>query len=287
MTAMNCYKGNLHMHTTLSDGVRTPDEAIELYRSRGYDFLAVTDHWKKSENGVHDNGMVLLSGCEYDFGSNPREGIFHIVGVGFDCDPGITRADTPSSAIEKIKKAGGVADIAHPAWSMNTVEQLECVSGADYTEIFNTVSDFPQNCRPYSGDVIDKCAARGLSFKLAAVDDTHWYRGEECKSFIYLYADECTPEAIKDAIRNGRFYASQGPHLSVKAEDGKIKVSCPAEDEVAMITYFTDTVWEGHRSDVGENLTYSEHALSGMETFVRVEVSDKSGRRAWSQIIEV
>ena len=47
------YKGNLHLHTTVSDGVKTPEEAYELYRSRGYDFIARTDHWHASESGEY------------------------------------------------------------------------------------------------------------------------------------------------------------------------------------------------------------------------------------------
>ena len=41
---LNWYKGNTHMHTTISDGRLAPEDAIELYRAKGYDFLAITDH---------------------------------------------------------------------------------------------------------------------------------------------------------------------------------------------------------------------------------------------------
>ena len=37
------YKGNLHAHTTVSDGRMTPEECIALYQSKGYDFLALTE----------------------------------------------------------------------------------------------------------------------------------------------------------------------------------------------------------------------------------------------------
>ena len=40
----NWYKGNLHMHTTVSDGALDPVEAINIYREAGYDFIAITDH---------------------------------------------------------------------------------------------------------------------------------------------------------------------------------------------------------------------------------------------------
>ena len=37
-------RGNLHAHTTFSDGVRAPEALIEEYEALGYDFLAITDH---------------------------------------------------------------------------------------------------------------------------------------------------------------------------------------------------------------------------------------------------
>ena len=38
------YRGNLHTHTTLSDGVLTPEEVKAKYREMGYDFIALCDH---------------------------------------------------------------------------------------------------------------------------------------------------------------------------------------------------------------------------------------------------
>ena len=44
-------KGNLHTHTTRSDGHYAPEEVARHYRENGYDFLAITDHWVY---GVHE-----------------------------------------------------------------------------------------------------------------------------------------------------------------------------------------------------------------------------------------
>jgi len=38
------YRGNLHMHSYWSDGQAFPEEAIDYYRSRGYQFLCLSDH---------------------------------------------------------------------------------------------------------------------------------------------------------------------------------------------------------------------------------------------------
>ena len=41
---MALLKGNLHAHTTFSDGVLAPHRLVEAYEGLGYDFLAITDH---------------------------------------------------------------------------------------------------------------------------------------------------------------------------------------------------------------------------------------------------
>jgi len=70
---MPVLKGNLHAHTTFSDGRRPVDEVIGRYRELGYDFLAITDHddrvdadyWFKIPSG--DQGMLVLTGIEIDY----------------------------------------------------------------------------------------------------------------------------------------------------------------------------------------------------------------------------
>jgi hypothetical protein len=47
---MALLRGNLHAHTTFSDGIRSPMALIDEYEMLGYDFLAITDH----ENWIPD-----------------------------------------------------------------------------------------------------------------------------------------------------------------------------------------------------------------------------------------
>ncbi|MBQ8333226.1 MAG: CehA/McbA family metallohydrolase [Clostridia bacterium] len=283
------FKGNLHTHTTRSDGRLAPEDSIALYRENGYDFMAITDHWKPSENAVHENGMLLLSGCEYDIGQNVRDGIFHIVSIGCVTEPVLTRANTQQEVIDEIHRCGGLANLAHPCWSMNTLDQLMPLAGVvDFTEIFNSVSDLPRNCRPYSGDIIDKLAARGVYWGIAATDDTHWYgETDTCRSFILVKAEECTREAILEAIRQKNFYASQGPRMDVSFDGKKLRVNCLPEDHIASVMYYTDWVWENHRGDVGVDLTVSEYEFTAKDTMARVEITDADGRCAWSQVYHI
>ncbi|HYE20015.1 MAG TPA: PHP domain-containing protein [Tepidisphaeraceae bacterium] len=78
-------RGDLHTHTTASDGVNTIEEMAEAARERGYAFLAITDHSKSQviANGLNEErllahvkaihkagerikGIKLLAGCEVD-----------------------------------------------------------------------------------------------------------------------------------------------------------------------------------------------------------------------------
>ncbi len=44
MYAQNWYKGNLHTHSLWSDGDNYPEVVAGFYKTKGYNFLAVTDH---------------------------------------------------------------------------------------------------------------------------------------------------------------------------------------------------------------------------------------------------
>ena len=58
-------KGNVHLHTTVSDGAQTPFEAAKAYADVGYDFVAVTDHDTPSLLAdVEDAPLIMLDGVE-------------------------------------------------------------------------------------------------------------------------------------------------------------------------------------------------------------------------------
>jgi hypothetical protein len=70
---MPLLRGNLHAHTTFSDGVRSPGELIGEYESLGYDFLAITDHedriptsyWRSLE--WLSSRLLLFHGVELNY----------------------------------------------------------------------------------------------------------------------------------------------------------------------------------------------------------------------------
>ncbi len=277
------YKGNLHTHTTDSDGKRTPVEAMALYRENGYDFLALTDHWRVSLPEEAD-GLLLLGGCEYNIGKAARTGVVHIVGVGMTRVPGCSEQDEPQTIIDKIHNAGGFAVWAHPAWSLNPPELIARYHGIDASEIYNSVSGFPRNVRPDSSLILDMLATNGRPLPLVAADDTHFYEADACRSYVWVQAEACTREEILAALRDGRFYASQGPQIDARRDGDRIVVeTTPA----ASIAFFSDSPWVNERVFLGENLTGAAYTVQPKDTFVRAEITDADGNKAWTQYFTV
>lgn len=280
----NWYKVGLHIHTTLSDGRLTPEEMAEVYKNAGFDAVAITDHWKYYPEG-EINGLKIISGCEYNIGShNTIDGVMHIVGIGMKENPNLERATTErQQTIDAINRLGGMAVLAHPAWSLNTKEDVKALNGFSLLEIYNTVSAVEQSSRPYSGYIVDVLANDGVEFPLIATDDAHYYKGEdEAKSYIMVNAESGEIEDILTAIKDRRFYSTQGPQLYIKREGNKIIVD---SSECRMINFLSNSSWEGDRVIRGEKLTHAEYAMRDYERWVRVEIVDENGCYAWSNVI--
>ena len=65
------YKANLHCHTTVSDGKKTPEEIKELYMKKGYSIVAYTDHNAFiPHNDLTDENFLALNGMEMDIVNN-------------------------------------------------------------------------------------------------------------------------------------------------------------------------------------------------------------------------
>jgi DNA polymerase III alpha subunit len=279
------YKLGLHLHTTLSDGRKTPNEVAREYKDDGYDAIALTDHWVYGEGGTLE-GLHIISGCEYNLGGNNTiEGVSHIVSLFTKSNPNICKSASNQEVVNAINEAGGIAVLAHPNWSLNKPQDLIDLKGITATEIYNAVSDAGQSMRPYSDYYIDICANAGAYPKIFATDDAHAYNGNDNRlGFIMVHASELTDEALVEAIKNGDFYATEGPELYVKREGNKLIIdTSPCE----IIGTMSNLSWDRDRVLRGNDLTHFEYEIRHNEKWVRVEARDKYGKKAWSNIFVV
>ena len=279
------YKGNTHAHTTRSDGRRTPEEVMRMFKEQGYDFLVLTDHWKSGPT-LRFEDMLVMTGAEYDF-VFPRQEL-HVVGLFPDAAAPecLRRGMGHEELIRRINEAGGAAIAAHPAWSLNTPELLLGLEGICATEIYNTISGTPWNGpRADSSGILDIVAAAGRCIPQIAADDSHFYTGEQCVSFTMLQADELTPEGVIAAMRRGSFYASQGPRiLDAEIESGRVILHTTP---VKCCSFISNLVWVDDRCRVGEGIIEHIYEIKPGETFIRAEIVDDRGRKAWLSPVRV
>lgn len=280
------YKVGLHTHTTVTDGKVTPEECARIYKEAGYDAIALTDHWKyHGEDEI--SGLKIISGCEYNLGrSDTSTDVIHIVGVGMREEPQLSDRGVPrQEVIDAIKAKGGLAILAHPAWSLNTPEEIKKLSGFDAVEIYNSVSDVGQSSRPYSGYFVDLLANMGVTYPLIATDDAHYYQGEdETKSYIMVKAEDGSIESILDGIRKSEFYATQGPEVHIRREGDKIIADC---SPCVTIDFLSNSAWVADKMNRGTGLVHAQYQIKAWEKWIRVEVKDADGNYGWSNIITI
>ncbi|NLI22329.1 MAG: hypothetical protein GX418_12400 [Clostridiales bacterium] len=283
---MPFFKGNLHMHTTRSDGVLSPEAACALYRQHGYRFVSLTDHDTVGADSHFEENLLVLSGIELAFELPAEE--LHIVGIGVPAslERSLDIRLGPQAAIDTIVQSGGRALLAHPAWSLLTPGTISGLRGLSGAEIYNSMSTAPRNClRADASAVLDVAAAHGCVLPLYAADDAHFYEGEHCKSYIMAQMPSLTQASLWDALDGSRFYASQGPAITrLAVEEDQILLEC---SPVSSVIFYSNLCWVGGRCRTGRNLTQSRYDLRGQrgETFVRCQIMDEHGRSAWTNPI--
>ena len=147
------YKGNLHTHSTNSDGVLSPEIVCKKYKQEGYDFLCISDHFVGTFNypvtdttQFRDDQFTTLLGAEVHSGSMLNGQLWHILAVGLSMDftpsnsPNFTPHDNQETGPELAKRCfenGAFVTIAHPQWSGLTVNDAETILDAHAVEIYN------------------------------------------------------------------------------------------------------------------------------------------------------
>ena len=219
-------RGNLHSHTTNSDGSRSPQGVIDDYAVRGYDFLMLSDHdFLTDPTTFEAKGMVLLPGLEVS-----AEGP-HILQVG------ATQPVPPNANRQKVVDAinadGALAIACHPNrnlyndhWLQGALEQLTNYAGI---EIYNGTTRRNEG-ESSATNRWDMLLSKGINVWGYANDDSH-YDGDAALAWNVVQVPEVSATALMDALKAGRFYAStgvtidhmraEGDYLNVFAKDAK------------------------------------------------------------------
>ena len=158
------------------------------------------------------------------------------------------------------------------------------LSGYEAVEIMNSVSD--PATRGDSAYALDVMMAQGRPMPMVASDDTHHYNGENGWAATWVNAASHSKADIMEALRAGRFYAYEGPRFkALKVENGQIIVR---SSPVHTIHFLSDAFSGlGRKVNCELNRNYACYNISPRDTYVRVQLTDFRGRRAWGPYINV
>ena len=272
------YRGNLHTHSTNSDGRHTPEEMLEAYRASGYDFFATTDHGFVTEIEVVPEDFLWLRGVELDGDVSEIGECFHVVGFGLAEPAAAPAHPTVSEALAWIAAQGGLSVMAHPYWSGLTYRDLLPHEQPIGLEVYNGVCEF-LNAKGSSSVIWDDLLSRGRRWWGLGVDDAHVAENMG-KAWVMVKAPELTREAILQALREGAFYSTMGPTIEAVEVGEEIRVRTSPATEIN----FMSQSWLGRPTlaPPGETICEASFTPRGEERYVRIEVRDPEGRRAWT-----
>jgi len=280
------FKGNIHTHTSNSDGAWSPDRVSVEYWENGYNFIFITDHGKVTDvTGLSRDGFLVLNGQEFGSGRTELGDAYHLVALNLKEPISERVAPTAQGVIDHIRSKGVEVVIAHPYWSGLTVNDIINLEGYVGIEVFNSTCFF-SIAKGHSSLHWDDLLARGKRVWGFAVDDAHEHLSDHrpidiCEAWIMAKLPALTEAEVMRAIKSGLFYSSNGPSIyNMSIQEGKITVST---SRVRVINFIADS-WRGESFTAmgSKPLTEAEYRIRGSERYVRVECFDSKGRTAWS-----
>lgn len=289
------WRGNLHTHSDVSDGVLPPAEVCRRYRAEGYDFMALTDHFigrygypVVDTTAFRSEGFTTLLGAELHSGAMANGELWHILAVGLPRD--FAPGDAPDFSVQpgmetgpeiaaRAVAAGAFVAIAHPQWSGLTLADARSITAAHAVEVYN--HGCAAGCdRPDGFAIADLLLTEGRDLTMIATDDAHFSEPDHFGGWVMVKALENTPGALLAALKAGQFYSSQGPLLhDVVVEEDRVII-----ESSAVVSAIVQGAGTGAKAVHGASMTRAEVPLArlGASPWLRVTVVDAAGRRAWS-----
>ena len=285
------WRGNLHTHSNHSDGALPPAEIVGLYQEAGYNFVAVTDHFRPRYGfpvtdirALRTADFTTIIGAELHAPRTELSTEWHIIAAGLPLNfqpPG--PAETGPQLARRARVAGAFIGMAHPSASLLTLADAESLDAAHAVEVYNALS--VREDRGDSWHLCDLLLARGHRLGAYAADDAHFQPQDPpgCVAWVQVRAESLDPDALLAALKAGHYYASTGPEIdAIEVGDGTVTVRCSPVNRIVV----TGGV-PGAQVLSGDGLTGGTLALDMFREspYFRVTVVDSVQGRAWSNPI--
>jgi len=292
-SAAGVFRGNLHGHSTHSDGQNSPADVVRLHREAGYDFTCLSEHlWtdpRFSAPTIIDatafdsaDFITIISAELHCPGkAHDKDGLWHIVANGLPADfPVADSSETGPELVARAVAAGAYVTIAHPEWYSLTDDEARSLAaaGAHGVEIYNHSSAIEAG-RGGGIATLDLLLNEGDRVHLTATDDSHHVPGDAFGGWVMVAADSLTAGDIIASLKAGNYYASSGPDfIDISIDGANLDVGTSPVDRIIL-------AGDRHRAEfvAGEGLTTASFDLASLDSaFFRVVAIDARGQCAWS-----
>jgi hypothetical protein len=307
----NFYKGNLHTHTTRSDGRKSPEDAALGYRARGYDFLAITDHNVYADfRDLNRDDFLMLPGMEIN--APPQAGNdteYHFLALPgtkemraaaalppyehdfmLELEP-IHTAEYLQPVIDDAVRRGCWITLNHPYWSRVEYDQVLAFENISALEVNNFCSSVLENTGE-SYQCWDAVLRSGVRMLGTSVDDAHHFFPENSGGYdafggyVVAKAESLSLDDITSALVSGSFYGSAGgPEIhDFYIDGGCVHFRCSPAARIYFGGRARHMRWR-IADPGGPPLTEFVSPLQGDELYVRAECFDERGRKSFTNPI--
>ena len=274
------HKGNLHTHSSRSDGDRDPQTVIDQYAALGHSFLMLSDHDVLTDvAGLDPRGMVVIPGNEItDHGPH----ILHV-----DARSPLEPRPNRQRVLDAVARGGGFSIICHPNWEKNfnhcPQNDLERWRGYLGIEVYNGVVAFLEGS-PFATDRWDMLLSRGRRIWGYANDDSHWAPNVGL-AWNVVQCDELRADSILEALREGQFYASTGVTIDrIEVSDHTICVRAPDAQRIVAYADHQRRVAVADGQEIALHVDDACASAPGARmSYVRFECWGSGESIAWTQ----
>ena len=292
------FRGNLHTHSTFSDGVLEPRAVCAKYKDEGYDFISLTDHFVGlygypivDTKNFWDENFTTILGAEVHSGAMENGQIWHLLAVGLevnfkpsnspDFTPCIKQESGPALA-KRCRDGGAFVAIAHPQWSGMTLSDAESISAAHCVEVYNHGCAVDSD-RPYGFHTLDLLLSKGKKLNLIATDDAHFKSNDFFGGWVQVKAEKNDPNLLLKALKKGEYFSSQGPNfLNIEIDKTGVLIESSPIKTAIVVGYGSASI-SVHGNDMTK--TEIEFPKNVSSPWARVIIIDQHGKRAWSNPI--
>lgn len=314
------YFGDLHAHTSVSDGMGTPAGAYASAQAAGMDFFAVTDHsvfligpqdWLATQAAADAaTSKTFVGVAAYELGWQFHHHVNTFAVDSIATQSKTSQADSP--AVDFIDPLlaypGAIGEFNHPTW--NGGKDFDDFAGRtperdavmNLLEVYNGLVDYSRSSSSYV-----KCLDAGWHVMPVAVSDSHYINWDTTTApyefRTVLLAPKLTRTGLFAAMRAHRGYATMDEDLRVDFKVDRAvmgSVITPATryavsvavtdpdalapgDEITKLELVSDgDAVAASRSVSGHSVTWTPTVSSSTARYFWLRVTTGDGVTAWT-----